>query len=136
MTTAGYSGTPLAKKLRIKDNYACHFLHIPEYYFHLFESMPNIQTIENPAPESIDFAHVFLMSQDDMKTLIPSVKSYLKKDAPLWLSWPKKAAKLNTDLDGNVIRSYGLGIGLVDVKVAAIDDTWSGLKFMYRIKDR
>lgn len=136
MTTAGYSGTPLAKKLGIKDNYACHFLHIPEYYFNLFEAMPDIEVVEKPKAERIDFAHVFLMSQEEMKAFVPTVKDYLKKDATLWLSWPKKAAKLDTDLDGNVIRSYGLGIGLVDVKVAAIDDTWSGLKFMYRVKDR
>lgn len=136
MTTAGYSGTPLAKKLGIKDNYACHFLQIPEYYFNLFEAMPDIVAIEEPKVESIDFAHVFLMSQEDMKSLIPPVKDYLKRDGTLWLSWPKKASKLKTDLDGNVIRSFGLGIGLVDVKVAAIDDIWSGLKFMYRVKDR
>lgn len=136
MTTAGYSGTPLAKKLGIKDNYACHFLQIPEYYFNLFETMPDIEAIENPTPESIDFAHVFLMSQEGMKTLIPGVKDYLKKDGTLWLSWPKKASKLKTDLDGNVVRRFGLDIGLVDVKVAAVDDIWSGLKFMYRVKDR
>lgn len=136
MATAGYSGTPLAKKLGIKDDYACYFLHTPDYYFNLFEAMPNIEAIEKPKAESIDFAHVFLMSQTDMKAAIPAVKSYLKKTGTLWLSWPKKAAKLDTDLDGNIIRSYGLGIGLVDVKVAAIDDIWSGLKFMYRVKDR
>lgn len=136
MTTSGYSGTPLAKKLGIKDNYHCHFLHVPEYYFNLFESLPDITTIDNPTKESIDFAHVFLMSQEEMEALVPALKGYLKKDATLWLSWPKKASKLKTDLDGNVIRSYGLGIGLVDVKVAAVDDTWSGLKFMYRVKDR
>lgn len=136
MTTAGYSGTPLAKKLGIKEDYLCHFLRTPEHYFNLFEAMPDIEVAEKPKSESIDFAHVFLMSQEEMKALVPTVKGYLKKGATLWLSWPKKAAKLDTDLDGNVIRSYGLGIGLVDVKVAAIDDTWSGLKFMYRVKDR
>ncbi|WP_281955042.1 hypothetical protein [Pseudophaeobacter arcticus] len=136
MATAGYSGTPLAKKLGIKDGYACYFLHTPDYYFNLFEVMPNIEAIEKPKPGSIDFAHVFLMSQADMKAAIPAVKTYLKKTGILWLSWPKKAAKLDTDLDGNIIRSYGLGIGLVDVKVAAVDDIWSGLKFMYRVKDR
>jgi hypothetical protein len=92
--------------------------------------------VEKPTSESIDFAHIFLMSQEEMKAFVPEVKGYLKKNATLWLSWPKKAAKLATDLDGNVIRSFGLGIGLVDVKVAAIDDIWSGLKFMYRVKDR
>lgn len=136
MAEAGYSGTPLAKKLGINNDYACHFLHIPDYYFNLFDGLPSIHMVEKPASESIDFAHIFLMSQEEMKAFVPEIKGYLKKNATLWLSWPKKAAKLATDLDGNVVRSFGLGIGLVDVKVAAIDDIWSGLKFMYRVKDR
>jgi len=136
MATAGYSGTPLAKKLGIKDNHVCYFKQLPEYYFNLFETMPNIAVTENPKVESVDFAHAFLMSQTEMKTIIPEIKDTLKKTGTLWLSWPKKASKLKTDLDGNVIRAYGLGIGLVDVKVAAVDDIWSGLKFMYRVKDR
>ncbi|MFY0593634.1 DUF3052 domain-containing protein [Roseivirga sp.] len=136
MTTAGYSGTPLAKKLGIKEDFKCHFVHIPEYYFNLFEELPAIETVEKPEAGSIDFAHAFMMSQAELKSMIPQVKDHLKKDGTLWLSWPKKASKLQTDLDGNVIRNFGLDIGLVDVKVAAIDDIWSGLKFMYRVKDR
>lgn len=136
MATAGYSGTPLAKKLGIKDNYVCYFKQLPEYYFNLFEAMPDIVVTEKPKIESVDFAHVFLMSQADLKKMLPEIKPYLKKTGTLWISWPKKAAKLDADLDGNIVRSYGLGIGLVDVKVAAVDDIWSGLKFMYRVKDR
>lgn len=136
MTTAGYSGTPLAKKLGIKENYLCYFQHIPDYYFNLFDTLPEIEAIEQPKAESLDFAHVFLMSQAEMKTFVPAIKTYLKKTGSLWVSWPKKSAKLDSDLDGNIVRKYGLDLGLVDVKVAAVDDTWSGLKFMYRIKDR
>ncbi|OEK06444.1 DUF3052 domain-containing protein [Roseivirga misakiensis] len=136
MTTAGYSGTPLAKKLGIKHNFKCHFIHIPEYYFNLFQELPEIEDIEAPTQESLDFAHIFLMSQEEMNEIVPGVKDYLKKTGTLWLSWPKKASKLKTDLDGNVIRTFGLDNGLVDVKVAAVDDIWSGLKFMYRVKDR
>lgn len=136
MNPAGYSGTPLAKKLGIKENYNCYFEQIPEYYFNLFDSMPDIEVMEVPKQEGLDFAHAFYMSQDEMKASFPKIKDYLKKTGMVWISWPKKAAKLDSDLDSNIVRKYGLNIGLVDTKVAAIDETWSGLKFMYRIKDR
>ena len=136
MTTVGYSGTPLAKKLGIKENFTCYFESIPEYYFNLFDTLPEIEAVEGPKPESLDFAHVFLMSQEAMKGSLPAIKNALKKTGSVWVSWPKKSAKLDSDLDGNIVRKYGLDLGLVDVKVAAVDDIWSGLKFMYRIKDR
>ncbi|MFT6871189.1 MAG: hypothetical protein ACJAVN_000186 [Roseivirga sp.] len=81
MAEAGYSGTPLAKKLGIKDNYRCYFLHIPDYCFNLFDGLPSIHMVEKPISESIDFAHIFLMSQEEIKAFVPEVKSYLKKDA-------------------------------------------------------
>lgn len=136
MTTSGYSGTPLARKLGIKENFDCFFHNVPDNYFNLFEEMPEINVKENPGQESLNFTHAFFMSQDDMKATIPELKSYLKKNGSLWISWPKKSSKLNTDLDGNIVRKFGLDIGLVDVKVAAVNEIWSGLKFMYRIKDR
>ncbi len=136
MATAGYSGTPLARKLGIKEGFNCYFSNVPDYYFNLFEGMPDINVIENPKAESIDFAHAFFMTAKDLEASIPEIKNTLRKTGSLWVSWPKKAAKLETDLDGNIVRKFGLDIGLVDVKVAAVDETWSGLKFMYRIKDR
>ena len=133
---AGYSGTPLAKKLGMKDGYQCFFHQLPDYYFNLFNEMPDIEPVERLTDESLDFAHVFVIWKADMETIAPKVKAALKKTGMVWLSWPKQKSGLETDLNSNIVRAYGLDIGLVDTKVAAVDDTWSGLKFMYRIKDR
>ena len=71
-----------------------------------------------------------------LKSAFPKLKSSLAQDGLLWISWPKGASKIKTDLNENVVREIGLGAGLVDVKVCAVDDVWSGLKFVYRLKDR
>ncbi|MCA9998900.1 MAG: hypothetical protein KDE56_24225, partial [Anaerolineales bacterium] len=87
-------------------------------------------------PPVADFIHLFTVSMAELETLLPQLKAALTKDGMLWISWPKKAAKIATDLDGNRVRELGLATGLVDVKVAAVDEVWSGLKFVYRREDR
>lgn len=136
MPTSGYSKTPLSKKLGIKEKFHCYFYNRPDYYFELFETFPLIKEFKRPSAGSLDFIHAFVQSQKDLETIGPKLKHYLKKDGMIWFSWPKGASGVETNLNGNIVRSYGLGIGLVDVKVAAIDETWSGLKFVYRLKDR
>lgn len=136
MPTSGYSKTPLDKKLGIKENFQCYFYNQPDYYFNLFETFPVIKESKRPAIGSLDFIHVFVKSQKELETIGPKAKGYLKKDGMVWFSWPKGASGVKTDLNGNIIREYILGIGLVDIKVAAVDETWSGLKFVYRVKDR
>lgn len=136
MSTQGYSGTPLVKKLGIKEHYTCYFLNTPEHYFNLLGQLPKIETTSQLKPNSLDFAHVFCFTLKTLEENFSQVKRALKKNGALWISWPKKSSKLNSDLDGNIVRTYGLSQGLVDVKVAAIDENWSGLKFMYRLKDR
>jgi hypothetical protein len=131
---AGYSGTPLAKKLGIKDDYKCIVIGESKNYFELLSPLPNAKFIKTG--KDVDFIHIFTTTLKDFSKLFLSNKKLLKKDGMMWISWPKKSAKVPTDLDENIIRDFGLKNGLVDVKVCAVDDTWSGLKFVYRLSDR
>lgn len=130
---AGYSRTPLIEKMGIKQGMRGIFVHIPEGVQNLFESVP-LDVIKNLSGD-FDYIHLFVEDEKKLKIDFPKVKNFLKKDGILWVSWPK-SGKLGTDLNENKVRDIGLFSGLVDVKVVAIDDTWSGLKFVYRIKDR
>ncbi|MEQ8924230.1 MAG: DUF3052 domain-containing protein [Fulvivirga sp.] len=132
---AGYSGTPLAKKLGIKEGFKVLFVNQPDHYFHLFTDLPEIEEAKK-SDTDLDFIHLFVLSLTELEKHFNTCKNQLTKNGTLWVSWPKKASKVETDLDGNIVREYGLANGLVDVKVCAVDETWSGLKFMYRIKDR
>ena len=136
MPTAGYSGTPLARKLGIKEDFECHFHQQPAHYFELFDDLPPIHKLETPGLESLDFMHVFVKARTELESIGPKAMGFLKKNGMLWVSWPKGASGIKTDLNRDIIRNYLLDIGLVDVKVAAVDETWSGLKFVYRLKDR
>ncbi len=135
-STAGYSGTPLAKKLGIKPGVDIVALGAPADYAELLDPLPDGATISGELPRSASFLHLFTTERAVLEAKLPRLKEALEKDGILWVSWPKKAAKVETDLDGNVVRSLGLEAGLVDVKVCAVDATWSGLKFVYRLKDR
>jgi len=134
---AGYSGTPLAKKLGIKEGMTLLLCNQPRDYFMLFDTLPeDLTLLESPAPETSDFIHIFSTSEQEMTRIASTYKEALKKNGMLWVSWPKGKSNIETDLKRDWIRAHFLNLGLVDVKVAAIDDDWSGLKFMYRIKDR
>ena len=136
MTTIGYSGTPLAKKLGIKEGYSVVLAHEPKHYLQLFEDMPEVSYPVNPPNETIDFIHLFCTKKQDFESQSLQLKPVLKMTGMLWVSWPKGSSKIETDLNRDSIREYLLKNGLVDVKVCAVDQDWSGLKFMYRIKDR
>lgn len=136
MQTAGYSGTPLAKKLGIKMNHAVYFDNLPKHYFTLFEDLPEVTVLESPALETADFIHMFATEKVQFEKRALDLKPLLKKNGMLWVSWPKGSSKIPTDLSENPIREYLLANGLVDVKVCAVDQDWSGLKFVYRLKDR
>lgn len=134
---AGYSGTPLSKKLGIKDGFSILLINEPSYYFKLFADFPEkINILKNPEAESADFVHLFCTFFNELTVLASSCKHSLKKNGLLWVSWPKGSSNIQTDLKRDPIREHLLSIGLVDVKVAAIDEDWSGLKFVYRVKDR
>ncbi|MBX2917346.1 MAG: DUF3052 domain-containing protein [Cyclobacteriaceae bacterium] len=133
---AGYSKTSLSKKLGIKAGLKILVVQEPDGYWEWLAPLPDVTVVQKPAKQTLDFAHVFVQSQRDFEKIFNKVKSMLTKSGMLWISWPKKSSGIISDLDENKIREFGLANGLVDVKVCAVDDTWSGLKFVYRIKDR
>lgn len=136
MGTMGYSGTPLAKKLGIKLGYTVLLVGEPPHYLLLFEDMPEVNYVVNPPPKTVDFMHLFCTDKIDFERRSLELKPSLKMTGIFWVSWPKGSSKIETNLARDYIREYLLENGLVDVKVCAVDQDWSGLKFMYRLKDR
>ena len=134
--TAGYSGTPLIKKLGYKSGMKVFVINAPENYLELLGDRPEDILFVKKSSSELDLIHWFLDSQNELLKKLESVKKQIKKDGMIWLSWPKKSSRKPTDLDENIIRNAILDCGLVDVKVCAVDETWSGLKAVYRLKDR
>lgn len=133
---AGYSGTPLQKKLGLKPA-QCVFIHAaPADYFSWISPLPPDVKIFEKRTKDLDFIHVFVKEKKVFEKEFNASMKNLRKDGMLWISWPKKASKVATDLDENSIRAYGLKEGMVDVKVCAVDEIWSGLKFVFRLSDR
>ena len=130
--TAGYSGTPLARKLSLKDGLRVRWEGMPDSVRAELEAADLGLT---PADERIDAAHVFVTRRAELEEALARLLPHLARDGFLWVSWPKKASKVPTDITEDVIRDVALPTGLVDVKVCAVDDTWSGLKLMIR-RDR
>ena len=135
MHSSGYSGTPLAKKLGIKQGFRILILDPPAYYFDLFDDLPDVE-LTNDVNKRKDFIHFFVKQQKELSGNIKKLKEQLGKNGMIWISWPKKASKMATDITEDVIRALALKNGLVDVKVCAIDDVWSGLKLVIPVKDR
>ena len=132
----GYSGTPLPKKLGIKDGFRVSLIEPPsEVVTELKSSLENC-TIAHDGKSPLDFAVLFAKSSTALKTDFGRVTKNLAPAGMLWVSWPKKASGVPTDLNENIVREIGLAAGLVDVKVCAVTDVWSGLKFVRRLKDR
>lgn len=135
---AGYSGTPLLKKLGIKPGYRILFINEPTNYQSMLGDFPEgIQIVSKNYPDRIDFIHVFCKTEEELHTFFPPLKEKLDKNGMIWVSWIKKASKkYASTFTESEVRTLGLNIGLVDVKVCAVDEDWSGLKFVYRIEDR
>lgn len=133
---AGYSGTPLIKKLGIKPSQRIALLSGPPGYRKTLGPLPGEVKWAEQLDENLDFIQLFVTTQAELKRRFQEAKECLAADGSLWISWPKKASGVATDLNENAIRKLGLELGLVDVKVCAVDETWSGLKFVYRLKDR
>ncbi len=133
----GYSGTPLAKKLGIKDGYHIALVNEPDYYFNLFTELPdNIHWYRNMDHPELDMIHLFVTSREIYSNQLHKAKNQIKKSGTIWISWPKKTSGIISDLNDNIIREMALETGLVDVKVCAVNEVWSGLKLVYRLKDR
>ena len=132
----GYSQTPLAKKLGMKEGFTISLINTPPNYQQLFTDFTGLVEITNDLSKKKDLIHFFVDSSQDLyKGLIP-LKDQIKKNGMIWVSWPKKSSKIKTDVHENLIRSFALEIGLVDIKVCAVDETWSGLKLVIPLKDR
>lgn len=127
---AGYSGTPLIKKLGIKDGMRVCFLHAPDHYRALLGDMPS--SPDDTTPSGADFMHAFYYERADLEQELPRLMGQIARDGMIWISWPKKASKVPTTISEDLIREVALPLGLVDVKVCAVDDVWSGLKLMIR----
>jgi hypothetical protein len=130
----GYSGTPLPQKLGIKAGFRVAFFAIPA---DVSEELKTALTAgEICARGPLDFAMIFVKSQAEMHSQFPRFAKRLSPAGMLWVSWPKKSSGIQTDLGENQVRRTGLDAGLVDVKVCAVTETWSGLKFVLRVQDR
>ncbi len=136
MKTAGYSGTPLAKKLGIKSGFKIKIVNEPKDYFRLFLDLPEDLKEVVDIKTKKDFIHFFTKNASQLNKVIKDLKQEMEQNGILWISWPKKASKVETDLNGNIVREIGLKNGLVDIKVCAVNDVWSGLKFVIPVKDR
>ncbi|MBX2898260.1 MAG: DUF3052 domain-containing protein [Cyclobacteriaceae bacterium] len=109
----------------------------PAAYWDWLAPLPqSVKLVKRPTTQSLDFIHIFVLSRLEFESAFKKLKPALNKQGLLWVSWPKKSSGVKTDLDENIIRAFGLAAGLVDVKVCAVDETWSGLKFVYRLQDR
>jgi hypothetical protein len=132
---AGYSDTPLAKKLGLRSGQRLAFVNPPDHLGALLGPLPE-STHEVEALGEFDLAVIFTFSQDDLRSRFAPMVSRLAPRGILWVAWPKRASKYPTDLTEDVVRAVGLESQLVDVKVCAIDDFWSGLKFVRRVGSR
>lgn len=133
---AGYSGTPLAKKLGVKENARVALLNAPPEFRDTLAPLPPGVTFARGAERPVDLAVLFVRAEAELRSAFAPAAARLTPSGMLWVAWPKKAAKVPTDLAEGVVQRIGLDSGLVDTKVCAIDETWSGLRFVRRLKDR
>lgn len=130
--TAGYSGTPLARKLSLKDGMRVWRSGMPDTVRkEIGQDGPQLELLTRPEPP-IDAAHVFVTERSDLESKLKQLMPLLGSGGFIWVSWPKKASKVATDITEDTIRDVCLPMGFVDVKVCAVDETWSGLKLMRR----
>src|SRR5690606_12935742 len=134
---AGYSGTPLWKKLGIKGGSAVALVGAPEGFDGLLEGAPGDAVVKrDPRGGGFDVIVAFFVRERDLSRRFAALRGRMKVDGGLWIAWPKRASGVETDLTEDVVRAIGLEAGVVDNKVCAVDDVWSGLRFVVRVKDR
>ena len=133
---AGYSGTPLVKKLGIKDGSRVALVNAPENFQTELGELPDNVKFMKSTTKSLDIILFFVLSERILARDFAKLAARLTSNGMIWIAWPKKSSGVTTDLTFERVQRIGLDDGLVDVKICAIDDTWSGLKFVYRVKDR
>lgn len=134
--TAGYSQTPLAKKLNLRDGQVCWFDSMPESVMdEIDEYALELRFVADPG-EGLDAAHIFVTEETDLAEKLSRLRPLLDKKGQIWVSWPKKGSGHETALDQEAVQRVGLASGLVDTKKCAVDDVWSGLKFVIPKADR
>lgn len=129
---SGYSGTPLAKKLGIKQGHRVYVMAAPAGYRRLLEPLAAGVRFENNSGPTVDVAHVFVNEKQQLAGALPTLRKHLKAEATLWVSWPKKTAGVPTTVGEDTIRALALPLGFVDVEVCAVNGVWSGLKLVVR----
>lgn len=129
---AGYSGTPLAKKLGIKSGHTVCAVNAPAHYRDLLQPLPGDVQFVTAAGRGTDLVHLFTTSASELNAALHVYRKELASYATVWASWPKKTSKKPTDITEDVIREIALPLGFVDVKVCAVDEVWSGLKLVVR----
>lgn len=135
--TVGYSGTPLAKKLGIKEGFSVLGIGLPENYLDLVDPLPdNVEISAKVDISPFDLIHLFTNSRDELFSKLAECVRLSKQDGSIWVSWYKKAAKLPTEITEDLIREAAFPLGLVDIKVCAVDEKWSGLKLVIRKENR
>jgi hypothetical protein len=128
----GYSGTPLARKLGIAEGTTVHAIGAPSDYESILAPLPDGVRFSARVARGVDVVHLFTSRRAELARRLGALRTAIRPDAAVWVSWPKKAAKVPTDITEDVIREVALPIGFVDIKVCAVDDTWSGLKLVIR----
>ena len=131
-TNAGYSGTPLAKKLGIKASMHVAIFHAPRDYRASLEPLPEQVVFESKVGPHIQLVHLFVTDKQELVKALGAYRKTLNPDAAVWVSWPKKTSKVATSVTEDVIREAALPLGFVDIKVCAVSEIWSGLKLVVR----
>jgi hypothetical protein len=132
MATAGYSRTPLVRKLGFKPGMRAHYVAAPAGFETLLGELPDGVRVLTRSAAELDLVVLFALSRAELERRLPGLHARLRQDGMVWVAWPKRASKVATDMTEDVVRDVALPRGLVDVKVCAIDDTWSGLKLVIR----
>jgi hypothetical protein len=133
---AGYSGTPLAKKLGIKPGSTLHSVHAPANYLALVAPLPENVTVSRGVVDDLDVVHLFIKTRAELIELLDLYKTKIKQNGAIWVSWPKKTSGILSEMTEDTVREIALPLGLVDIKVCAVDETWSGLKLVIRKENR
>lgn len=133
---AGYSGRPLVAKLGIREGFRVLVRNPPAGYRELLEGLPDGVTLAEDLPGAVEMVHFFTRGRTELAAALPELLGRIRQDGMIWVSWPKRASGVPTDVTEDTVRAVALPLGLVDVKVCAVDDTWSGLKLVIRKENR